>query len=1054
MLSSTFRNFRNQNLQGQSFKGQDLTNTDFSYANIQGADFTGANLTGANFSHAKTVLSHRWLIGMVIVIAIIAAMAGIGAAIAVPNSVSHFGSVPGFNTAPPNPEERIDLIPALLVFLLILSANASIVIISFRQGIQKALGSVLIALVIAIPLIGFLGGISTDNKLTSPLRQFRLGRFIDVLINKNGEQGTTTVVILISTAIATMTACVALPLAITLAEVVGGYILRTLVFFEAMAIATISSYFITINDAAIGDRWIRKQSASPLLLSDYIIIVTATTIAGILVLINAHIGKKTLAEDEKYEILRQIAIFILCFGGPIFRGFTIYSGARENAQPPLLLPPDYIIIATAIILAATLVFINTHIGKKTLAEDPKYDVLRQIAIFILCLGGPSFRGADLSNTNFSYATLKSADFSFAKIDRTLWYNSHQLDWARVGETILTNHAVRDLLVTRNGYRKSYQEANLRGANLIDANLNYANLKNADLTNATLEAANLEWANLTQVQAINADFTNAQMTGSCGLGTWNIDSTTQLEWVDCRWVYLLEEPKPGTDDRERRPSSGEFVPGDFSKLFQEVVDTVDLIFRNGIDWKAFAQSFKKVQVENEDTELTIQSIENKGNGVIVVKVSVPSEANKGKIHSQFLQFYDEMIALATNQNQQLETYGQQMQWMTSVINQIVSKSTSEKLVILKVINGSFEQGFTIIAQIWSDRHRLPREFKGKLPASLKIAKCYHNWQAMYNAQSEFRIKPKKGQVTNFSKKDLKIFAEELEKSFNSWLDSELFRPIEKKLRQHLNSTDEIRLILQTEDALLRHIPWHLWTFLDDYRKAELGLSLPESDRVVRAIDTRNEMRILAILGNSEGINVIEDRRILENLPNAETVFLVEPTRQQFDELLWDEQGWDILCFSGHSHSEADGKNGFIYLNNKDKLSLEELENALKAAIERGLQLAIFNSCDGLGLATNLANLYIPQIIVMREPVPDLVAQEFLKSFLKAFSSGKSLYISVREAREKLQSLEEKFSYASWLPVICQNQAEIPLTWRRIAKNSTFTNQTNHEENYYQMVEKTK
>ena len=462
----------------------------------------------------------------------------------------------------------------------------------------------------------------------------------------------------------------------------------------------------------------------------------------------------------------------------------------------------------------------------------------------------------------------------------------------------------------------------------------------------------------------------------------------------------------------------------------------------------------MQVENEDTELTIQSIENKGNGVIVVKVSVPSEANKGKIHSQFLQFYEEMIALATSQSQQLETYGQQMQWMTSVINQIVSKSTSEKLVILKVINGSFEQGFTIIAQIWSDGHRLPREFNGQLPANFKISKCYHNWQAIYKAQSEFRIKPKKEQVTNFSKKDLNFFAEELEKLFNSWLDYELFRPVEKKLRQHLNSTDEIRLILQTEDILLRHIPWHLWTFLDDYRKAELGLSLPESDRVVRAIDARNEMRILAILGNSEGINVIEDRRILENLPNAETVFLVEPTRQQFDELLWDEQGWDILCFSGHSHSEADGKNGFIYLNNKDKLSLEELENALKAAIERGLQLAIFNSCDGLGLATNLANLYIPQIIVMREPVPDLVAQEFLKSFLKAFSSGKSLYISVREAREKLQSLEEKFAYASWLPVICQNQAEIPLTWRRIAKNSTFTNQTNHEENYCQMVEKTK
>lgn len=961
MLSSTFRNFRNQNLQGQSFKCQDLTNTDFSYSDIRGTDFTGANLTGANFSHAVAGLTPRWIGIMLILGVILAAIAGIAAAIAVYPSESFFPRVPGFDTILPEeqffPKKSVPLIVALLMFFFIVSADFSFFIITLRQGIQKALGSVIIALTLSITLIAILSGISReDTPILNELIGLRISAFIDVIAGKTGEGSEIArmIVPLFVSVAGTVAMVIALPLAIAIAAIATNKFLTFLIFTETLLTATITS------------------------------------------------------------------------------GIISYNGLKERLPQPLL-PPDYPVLTAAIILPIVFVLISTHIARKLLAEDEKYAILRQIAIFILNLGGTSFRGADLTNTNFSYTTLKSTDFRFAKISRTLWYNSHQLDWAQVAETILIDPAVRDLLVSRNGYRKSYQEANLRGANLIDANLNYANLKNADLTNATLEAANLEWANLTQVQAINADFTNAKMTGSCGLGTWNIDSTTQLEWVDCRWVYLLEEPKPGTDDRERRPSSGEFIPGDFSKLFQEVVDTVDLIFRNGIDWKAFAQSFKKVQVENEDTELTIQSIENKGNGVVVVKVSVPSEANKGKIHSQFLQFYEEMIALATSQNQQLETYGQQMQWMTSVINEIVSKSVSEKLVVLRVINGSFEQGFSIIAQIWSDGHRLPREFNGQLPPSLKIAKCYHNWQAMYNAQTELiRIKHKE-QITNFSKKDLTDFGKELKTSFNAWLDSELFLPIEKKLRQHLNSTDEIRVILQTEDIFMRHIPWHLWTFFKDYRKAELALSLPESDRVAKSITTKDKMRILTILGNSEGINVSEDRRTLENLPNAETVFLVEPTRQRFDELLWDNRGWDILCFSGHSHSDADGKNGYVYLNEKDKLSLEELENALKAAIELGLQLAIFNSCDGLGLATNLANLYIPQIIVMREPVPDLVAQEFLKSFLKAFSSGKSLYISVREAREKLQRLEEKFSYASWLPVICQNQAEIPLNWRRIAED---------------------
>jgi cysteine sulfinate desulfinase/cysteine desulfurase-like protein len=43
--------------------------------------------------------------------------------------------------------------------------------------------------------------------------------------------------------------------------------------------------------------------------------------------------------------------------------------------------------------------------------------------------------------------------------------------------------------------------------------------------------------------------------------------------------------------------------------------------------------------------------------------------------------------------------------------------------------------------------------------------------------------------------------------------------------------------------------------------------------------------------------------------------------------------------------------------------------------------------------------------MREPVPDIVAQEFLKHFLVAFSSGQSLHLAVREARQRLENSKE-------------------------------------------------
>lgn len=292
--------------------------------------------------------------------------------------------------------------------------------------------------------------------------------------------------------------------------------------------------------------------------------------------------------------------------------------------------------------AGVFVIFSAYIGWRSLNGDERDPWIRFYAIAFAATGGTSFHGADLTDADFTGATLKNTDFRTANLTRTRFYEAKKLDFARPGNTILSNPAVLNLLVTLNGRNKSYFGANLRGANLIGADLKQANFKNADIIEATFQGANLEWANLTLTQAIGTNFTKAQMTGAC-VEAWNIESTTILDNVDCRFVYLLEYPKPRTDDRERRPSSGEFQPGEFTKLFEEVLNTVDLIFRNGIDWKAFITAFKKVQVENQDTELVIQSIENKGDGVVVVKVAVPENANKEKIHSDFTENYQ--LALA-------------------------------------------------------------------------------------------------------------------------------------------------------------------------------------------------------------------------------------------------------------------------------------------------------------------------------------------------------------------------------------------------------------------------
>ncbi|MGB3761318.1 MAG: pentapeptide repeat-containing protein [Rivularia sp. (in: cyanobacteria)] len=701
----------------------------------------------------------------------------------------------------------------------------------------------------------------------------------------------------------------------------------------------------------------------------------------------------------------------------------------------------------SIVVTVPVAIVGTFIGRRALDEEKRDAWVRNFAMACTARFGTSFRRADLTNANFSGTNLKNCDFEGANVNRTCWYNSQKLHLARFENTILEKPEIRELLITGKGNNKSYIGANLRGANLIYADLSYADLRKTDLSGAILQGANLDFAILTEANAVGADFTGAKMTGTT-LEAWNIDSTTILDEVDSRFVYLLENPKPGTDDKERRPSSGEFLPGEFTKLFQEVLNTVDIIFRDGIDWKAFIQSFRQIQVENEGIELSVQSIENKGDGVFVVKVNVPLDADKKTFHLKIVQYYKEQLKEIEEKyklelkgrEKEIDIYRQHYAEMTNMQQIIkllanqqissVSNKISEKVVLLKLESLSEATNIFVTAQIWIDNHPQPVSFEGNLPPAKKIIELYIRLYKLCNLENNNnRAGFLKEQVIAFSVQEVHDLSDELKKDINNWFNSLSFLNVANQLRSKLNPSDSIRFIIQTSDIKLKLLPLHLWNFFDTYRKAEIALSAPQNDRLSKSIPKRKKVRVLVIHGNSENIEtgVQSDLEALNKLPQAEIKVLPQPNKEELHEQLWHPLGWDIICYSGHSDSEDDGSTGFIEIDETIKINPKNLKSALTNAIEKGLQLAIFNSCKGLGIAQDLAELHIPQIIVMRQPVPDEVAQVFLKNFLEAFANGKSLYNSVREARQKLEGLEDRYPCASWLPVICQNPAEVPLKW---------------------------
>ncbi|NEO51296.1 MAG: CHASE2 domain-containing protein [Moorea sp. SIO4A3] len=75
----------------------------------------------------------------------------------------------------------------------------------------------------------------------------------------------------------------------------------------------------------------------------------------------------------------------------------------------------------------------------------------------------------------------------------------------------------------------------------------------------------------------------------------------------------------------------------------------------------------------------------------------------------------------------------------------------------------------------------------------------------------------------------------------------------------------------------------------------------------------------------------------------------------------------------------------------------------------MQLAIFNSCSGLSIANSLIKLGL-QVIVMREPIRNDVAQSFLQQFCKPLADHRDVYDALLEACQHLQSVE-KFAYPS-------------------------------------------
>ncbi|BAY79132.1 phosphate ABC transporter periplasmic phosphate-binding protein (plasmid) [Nostoc linckia NIES-25] len=359
----------------------------------------------------------------------------------------------------------------------------------------------------------------------------------------------------------------------------------------------------------------------------------------------------------------------------------------------------------------------------------------------------------------------------------------------------------------------------------------------------------------------------------------------------------------------------------------------------------------------------------------------------------------------------------------------------------------QEGFLVILRV----KNLEEETEGLLPPlPPELKSSFNQWQSAYRQIEAVRscVAPAPG--LRIVPKTVTIYSHEehtiaVKKHLNEWLNSSesRWRPIRDRLiaiaHQLHQSNEEISIIIDAKDIDLRRLPWQEWDLFEQhYPQVEVAFSSPKNANHLKnkVVPKAKNIRILVAVGRSDGINTKDDLKVIQELEEngVEVICLMQPTRKELSEALWNEQGYHIFIFTGHSGSQKDGQIGWIELNDKDSLSIEEFQEALKQAISKGLQLAIFNSCDGLGFAHQLLQLHLPRIIVMREPVPDLVAVEFLKYFFQEFTNKNSLFASVQKARKRLEHFKSEYPGAIWLPTICIEPNIEPLTWEVMCGNN--------------------
>lgn len=289
------------------------------------------------------------------------------------------------------------------------------------------------------------------------------------------------------------------------------------------------------------------------------------------------------------------------------------------------------------------------------------------------------------------------------------------------------------------------------------------------------------------------------------------------------------------------------------------------------------------------------------------------------------------------------------------------------------------------------------------------------------------------------------------AFLSWI-KEPFQKFREEVIKELSHKKRITIFVCIQGERnsqkfkqLSRLPWESWAD-----------TISESNRVYilrnHFFDTRErsrknlknpnnfEYKVLVVLGLPENnFDFSKDYDIIKKslepvLKNDKSLYKLEPsvfsenpTAQEIDrqkeeflnkirQIILSESRWDMLIFAGHSH-ESFYQKGVLELSKNMRFSMSDLSDILDEAVNRGLEVAIFNSCLGLDVGLACLEKGVSQAIIMRERIYDYTGSEtasennsatlfFLRKLLTELSDRKEIKDLRQAFWSARKSLKEK------------------------------------------------